>query len=541
MNAVPEKSGSSNARPQLRRRGNVQQLYVDDQPFIVLGGEVHNSSSTSREWMAPIWEKLGPSNFNTVLAVVPWDLFEPEEGFYDYTIIDDLIADARIYHKKLIPLWFGSWKNGATHYAPLWVKTNTKRFPRIRTANGTAEVLTPISAETRKADSKAFAALMQHIREVDSEERTVIMVQVQNEPGLNGDSRDRSPEAEALFQGQVPVGLTNYLKRNEQNLISETLDDVWKSRKTDGTWTEVFGFHANEAFMAWHYAHFLDGQAEAGKAEYDIPMFVNVWISLPEHAGPGSGYPSGGAVNHMQDIWRAGAPHLDIIAPDIYHPDFPWVVASYNRGGNPLFIPESKNELEGGANAVYALGRGAVGFSAFAIETRNEDLTNGPLSQAYGLLASLAPQIVEHQAAGTITSGRVSREYPRQIVEFGGYKLTIELVHHHGSPDVPHYDYGYCIVMQTGPDSFLTAGLGAQIKFDLPQPNGKIVALGSVDEGQFIEGKWQAGRRLSGDEIINSYQIPALLGHNQTGTGVKFWRYNHRPHCLKVQLYSYDK
>jgi hypothetical protein len=525
-------------RPHLRRLGNVSQLYVDGRAVIVRGGEVHNSSSTSRKWMAPIWDQTSRGNFNALLAVVPWDLFEPQEGIYDYTIIDDMIADARAHGMKLIPLWFGSWKNAATHYAPLWVKADTKRFPRIRSVGGNLEVLTPIGEETCKADTKAFAALMRHIGEVDGQDHTVIMVQVQNEPGVNGESRDRSEAAEQLFRGSVPSALLDYLRDNKAKLLPETLE-LWKGRRAEGSWQEVFGDDADEVFMAWHFACFIDRQAEAGKAEYDIPMFVNVWLSHPEHVGPGQGYPSGGAVNHVQDIWRAGAPSIDMLAPDVHTPEVHRVINQYNRAGNPLFIPESKNELEGASSAVYSIGQGAIGFSPFGIEKRNADLIDGPLARAYGLLASLEPLIIEHQAKGTITGARVSLDRPQDVFVFGGYRWIVSLLHYHKEPQTPKSDYGYCIIMQTGPDSFLIGGMGAQIRFAMPEPSNRVVALGSVDEGEFVGGSWVGGRRLSGDEIINSYKIQELLKDNQTGTEVKFW--GKMPHCLKVTLYSYEK
>ena len=102
----------------------------------------------------------------------------------------------------------------------------------------------------------------------------------------------------------------------------------------------------------------MDRISAAGKAEYPIPVFTNTWIVQPEDKVPGD-YPSGGPELDVRDIWRAGAPHIDINAPDVYLPNFNQWVALFNENGNPLFVPESRGDVGGAANAVYAIGRHA--------------------------------------------------------------------------------------------------------------------------------------------------------------------------------------
>ncbi|PJF38504.1 MAG: glycoside hydrolase family 42, partial [Phototrophicales bacterium] len=110
--------------------------------------------------------------------------------------VDEMIYEARRHGLRLILLWFGTWKNGMSSYAPAWVKRDFRRFPRVKIHDGQlVEILSTFSTETRDADARAFAELMRHLKTIDGDDHTVIMVQVQNEVGVLGDSRDRSPIA----------------------------------------------------------------------------------------------------------------------------------------------------------------------------------------------------------------------------------------------------------------------------------------------------------------------------------------------------------
>jgi beta-galactosidase GanA len=207
---VSKRTAASNLQPHLESRHGVRQMVVDGSPFLMLGGELNNSSSSSREYMKPIWPELAKKNLNTVLAAVTWELTEPVEGKFDFSVVDGLIQDARAHNMHLVFLWFGSWKNGESTYVPYWVKTNPQRFPLIKNGSGQAlNVLTTFSAATRDADARAFGALMRHIREVDGQQHTVLMMQVENETGVLGDTRDRSAVANRAYAGLVPAQLMN--------------------------------------------------------------------------------------------------------------------------------------------------------------------------------------------------------------------------------------------------------------------------------------------------------------------------------------------
>ena len=527
--------------PHLRKSGRVTQLIVDGKPFLALAGELHNSSSSSLEHMKAIWPRLAKMRLNTVLAVVSWEQIEPAEGRFDFALVDGLIRDARRNNLRLVLLWFGSWKNGTSRYAADWVKTNQKRFPLVRNKDGKPlEILSPLSDATREADARAFAALMRRVREVDSEARTVIMVQVQNEVGVLGDSRDRSAAANEAFGKPVPKELTSYLQQHRDALLPE-LRRVWEAvgAKTAGTWEEVFGKGqvADEIFMAWNYARFVGRVAEAGKAEYRLPMFVNAWIIQPEDKAPGD-YPAGGPQAHLHDIWRAGAPQIDILAPDIYLPNFPDIIASYSRAGNPVFIPESRAGAPGAANAFYAVGRhGAMGYSPFGIEDRETDPENGPISKAYAVLGQLATLILEHQAKGTIGGVWLTKQSLPQNVSLGNYTLNFDLRRNRRAPaQTPELGYGLAIAL--GPDEYVVAGTDVQVTFSPNMPGALVAGLLSVEEGTYVDGRWVAGRRLNGDEVQLRYDLSVAAQSNQSAAGLRFLADG--PTIQRVKLYRYQ-
>lgn len=522
--------------PHLEKRGNVTQLIVDGKPFLVLGGELHNSSSSSLDYMKPIWDKLAALNLNTALSAVSWELIEPEEGKFDFTLVDAMLKGARENDLRIILLWFGSWKNGLSHYTPYWVKKDFKRFPRVKLSNGKAtETVTPLSAEALKADAHAFAMLMKHVREVDAN-HTVIMIQVQNEVGVIGDARDHSTLAETAFNKNVPAALMDGLNKNK-NELQPGLKKIWSDAgaKNSGTWQDIFGKNnaADEVFMAWHYAQYINTVVKAGKAEYALPMFVNAWIVQPEDRGPGD-YPSGGPQSHVHDIWRAGAPDIDILAPDIYLPDFKGITAMYHHSWNPLFIPESFGDSAGAANAFYAIGHyKAIGYSPFGIDRFN---ANNGIGKGYKILSSLAPQILEAQAKGSIEAVSLNKPDSLQTINIGGYILEASIRHARRSRDIP--PLAYAIIINTAPDEFTIAGYNIDISFKPSTPGPQTAGFADVWEGTYENGLWKPGRKLNGDNIMRSYTLADEAAKNQTGTVVRFE--GTTPEILKIKLYRFE-
>src|SRR5664280_1062380 len=461
------------AIPHLEKRGQATQLIVDGKPFLVLGGELSNTVSSDTERMKVVWPLLsGKVHMNTILTGVSWDWIEPEEGKYDFRLVDQLIESARQNNVHIVWIYFGSWKNGLSSFAPAWVKAAQDRFPRAQIRGGkTIEVLSTLSQSNLQADARAFAALMRHTREVDRTHR-VIMVQVENEVGVLGDARDRSPAANEAFAKAVPRELMDYLEKHKRDLLPE-FKQVWDAAgsKTSGTWEEVFGkgAKADEIFMAWNYARYINAVAEAGKKEYAIPMFVNAWIVQPEDKGPGD-YPSGGPQDHMHDVWRAGGPRIDRLSPDVYLPNFNELADRYSRKGNPLFIPESSATAGGAANAFYAIGQhNGIGYSPMGIDQPQRllgfrpgtgvvvatptDLASLPFARAYKVLGQLSPLILEGQEKGMIGAAWLNKGLQTKDIELGGYTVNVNLRLNRRAPGVVP-DVGYAMVIATGQDEF---------------------------------------------------------------------------------------
>jgi len=488
-------------QPYLRKQGTATQLVVDEKPFLVLAGELGNSSSSSVEYMTPVWPRLAALKLNTVLMPVYWELIEPTEGKFDFTLVDGLIQDARKHNLKIVPLWFGSWKNSMSSYVPGWVKTDQRRFPRSQDSKGYAmEILSPFSKENVETDARAFVALMRHLREVDANQHTVIMVQVENEIGMIPEARDRSQVANERFSQQVPAELMNYLQQRKEQLIPE-FRTVWAAGnfKMSGTWEEVFGSGpgTEEIFMAWYFARYTNRVAEAGKTEYALPMFVNAALIRPGHQ-PGQ-YPSAGPLPHLMDIWRAGAPKIDFLSPDIYFQNFSEWTRRYHRSGNPLFIPEAIPGPVDSVNALYAVGQhDAIGFSPFSIDALDEE-TTAAVTASYDLLTQLTPLVVANQGkglmAGLLPEGPEQRQ-PQQL-RLGNYVLYISF--DKPTTQNPNVLSGG-LVIALGPDEYLFAGTGLTITFESPGSADPLVGLLTVDEGKYMNGQWVAGRRLNGDQ-----------------------------------------
>ncbi len=548
-------SAQVSSLPHLSKEGAATQLIVDGKPFLGLAGELHNSSSSSLEYMQPIWPRLAAMHVNLVLTPVSWELIEPQEGKFDFALVDGLIQQARRNDMHIVLLWFGSWKNGVSTYVPAWVKTDYTRFPRARDEAGrTLEILSTLSAASREADAHAFAALMRHIREVDGQNHTVLMMQVENEVGVLGDSRDRSAAANEAFGKPVPPELMQYLQKHKDTLIPE-FRKVWEDAggKTSGTWEQVFGpgkpkglavpvrtlsppmtpeehetawrnlyWSADEIFMAWQYSRYVNQVVQAGKAEYNIPMYVNAWLQQRDHAWPGT-YPSGGPLPQVMDVWRAGAVALDMLSPDLYVQEFDELSARYVRSGNALFIPESAGDARGASNVFAAFGQyNAMGYSPFGIENPSTAAPDGPLAKAYEFLSQLSPFILAHQQKGTIAGVALDKDHPKRKIQLGNYKLELTFARSWWTTQNP--DYAAAIIMTTGDGEYLIAGKGVSVTFSCDRPDCTATGLASVEEGTFVGGQWIPGRRLNGDEIMsgNGLRLPS---ENYTVQKVKLYQY----------------
>ena len=510
--------------PHLRKQGIATQLIVNGKPFLMIGGELGNSTASYLGDLNRIFAGLRARHMNTALVPVMWEHIEPEEGKFDFRHVDGIISAARQNNLKIVLLWFGSWKNTYSSYIPEWMKRDTDRFPRVLMRNGRpTERLSPFSANNRDADAKAYTALMRHIRTVDRNQ-TILMMQVQNEVGVIPEPRDFSPAANAAFKASVPQELINYICQNADNLEPE-LHAAWVAagKKSSGSWQEVFGAKpfTDCIFMAWHYATYMEVACKAGKAEYNIPMFTNAALIRPNYM-PGQ-YNSGGPLPHSMDIYRAGAPNMDFISPDIYFPDFAYWGGRYNREGNPLFVPETAGGPTGAANAYYAFGQlNAIGFSPFGIDggmgmgggATAAGASTDALANAYAVLQHLTPEIVKRQGypdqmAAIVMEGREQRN---GRLEFGGYVISVDW-----SGTAETNNRVGIIFIKTDTDEFLVAGSGAATLRFSPANEGNFTGgIASIDEQVLVEGNWIWQRRLNGDQngqgqVLNIPQSRAVV------------------------------
>jgi beta-galactosidase GanA len=447
--------------PHLEKRGQATQLVVDGKPFLILGGELGNSSASSREYMRDVWPRLRAMHLNTVLAPVGWERVEPEEGRFDFSGVDALVGDARAHGMHLVLLWFGTWKNSMSSYVPDWVKRDAKRFPRTVGADGRPqEIISAFSTTARNADAKAFAALMRHLRQTDGEAHTVLMVQVENEVGF-------LPFAKEGGTGSDPA--------------------------------------ADERATARAYARYVEAVAAAGKREYPLPMYANGAQGRPGTA-PGD-YPSGGPLAHLAREWRQEAPSLDFLAPDIYFPDFGEIADGYVATGNPLFVPEANRPADphGVANALRSIGSlKAIGFSPFAIE----DASGGEaqrIAGLYGTLGSLSPLILEAQAAGRIAGFANPVNFAGETdvapltATSGEATFTATTIDPWTAREARDPASHGALLIWLGGEDYLIAGEGVTVTVEPADGRGRL-GFDWVEEGRFENGRWIAGRRLSGDQ-----------------------------------------
>ncbi len=505
--------------PHLQQVGETTQLVVDGSPFLIRGGELGNSSYTSLEYMAPIWQKLKTMNVNTILVPVYWELIEPQEGQFDFDLFDHLLAEARQHDLKLVLLWFASWKNSMSSHAPAWVKLDQQRFPRVKDDKGKShEILTPFSDNNLQADKKAFQALMRHIKKVDEDFQTIIMIQPENEIGMLPVARDYSALATEKFDENVPTEFITYLQKNKQKLVPEFYE-VWAQNgfKTSGTWEEIFGVgsHTDEIFMAWFYALFTNEVVEAGKAIYPLPMFVNAALNRPGHE-PGSGYPSAGPLPHLMDVWKAGGPAIDFLSPDFYNPDFKHWCDLYTRQGNPLFVPEHRFDDTVAAKAAFAFGHyEAIGFSPFSIESTDEP-EDETLGKMYALIEQATPLITSFHGQDKIEGVLLDKENPQSVFQLGAYEFTVRhsyTLGYEAKSKNDHWDVAGAIFIQTGEHEFYMIGSGLVVTFkNVRQPDLNVGIL-KADEGRFEDEEWMVIRHLNGDQTHQGRHVRIFYDH----------------------------
>ena len=500
--------------PKLVQKDGRYALMVDGRPFLALGGQIHNSSAWPSE-LPQVWRSMAALHANTVEAPVYWEQFEAREGTFDYTNVDQIVEGARAHDLHVVFLWFGTWKNGNMHYVPSWVKSDNKRFPRtIRPDGEPIDVLSPLSHNTLEADKTAFVALMRHLKQIDGDQHTVIAMQVENESGNVGSVRDNSAEANREIAGPVPADL------------------LAAAHKQPGTWNQVFGSEADEIFQAYHQAKYINEIVSAGKTEFAIPCYINVWLDYPaaqlpqrQIDLPGIGYPSGGAVQKLVGLWRALAPTIDMIGPDIYADDAQFyreTMHAYHRADNPLWIPETGRSDSFGKFFYYALGDGAIGFAPFGVDQSGWNILGDESWTAharnFALVGPMSRQIAELNFEGKLKTAVEEPSQTTQELDFGAWQATVSFGFPQpdgrrapGTKDA----HGAAIVAQIGPDEFLVTGLDSSVTFHLPgKPAWMHSEIVTAEQGVYEVGVWKPLRLWNGDETDRGlcfYQNPEVV------------------------------
>jgi hypothetical protein len=486
--------------PRVTEQNGKHVLMVDDKPFFILGAQVGNSGGWP-ETLAATWPVLKELHCNTVMAPVYWEAMEPQPGQFDFTNVDSIVEGARDNGLRVALLWFGTWKNGKMDYAPAWVKENPAKFPRMLDSAGREiRVLSPLFEATAEADSRAFAALMQHLRQIDGDRQTVIMVQVENEAGSLGSDRDYSPVANQAFAGPVPAVALASLK------------------KKPGTWKEVFGPDAPETFAAYYVARYINQVAAAGKKAYPLPTYVNVWPR--EQAGfirPGESHPSGGAVSSLLPMWKALTPNIDVVGADVYDTNtaaFRTLCERYNRPDNALFVPETGGTATHARHMFYVLGEyGGLGISTFGIRPpqAGENAAARDLHEITANFRQLGPALPELLAlrqTGNVRAAVEEEGLANVVVAFDRFEAQARFGpvlgsysgdNGTGNPNVN----GRVVFGQISPNEFIVVGFNANVvfrpKLGDPKQNAQLV---TVEEGSYVDGKWKRTRLLNGDETF---------------------------------------
>jgi hypothetical protein len=488
--------------PALTEKNGRHALLVDGKPFFMLGGQAHNSSSWPAMLLS-VWQSAEYMHLNTVEVPLYWEQVEPTEGSFDFSLIDTLLAQARAHQMRLVLLWFGTWKNGSNHYMPAWMKGNADKYPNIIGKDGKpVDSPSPYSEAAVQADKKAFSAVMRYLKQADPQ-HTVIMVQVENEPGTWDSMRDYSPQAEKLFSGNVPAEL----------MKPELLKALNVAVVSTGTWKQIFGERADEYFHAWSVAHYINQVAAAGKAEYPLPLYVNAALRDPLNNPFTTEYESGGATDNVIPIWKAAAPSIDLLAPDIYLQGSDRVlkvIELYNRADNTLFVPEAGLNTVNAKYLYEVLARGGIGFSPFGIDNngnvaRQDELTKrlDPYRDEYGVLSTMQPQLAAWSFEGKIRCAVEQDDHGAQTVDLGAWKAIVSFGNKRiqNTASVNGEPIGKVMFIQQDENTFFVTGTNAYLTFS-PQGNntGKAWQYLKVEEGDFKDGAFKPTRILNGDE-----------------------------------------
>jgi len=512
--------------PRIAEQDGRYALMVDSAPFLMLGAQSNNSS----DWPATldkVWPAIEYLHANTLETPIYWEQFEPEPGRFDYSQVDLILKEAREHHAHLVLLWFGTWKNGSQHYMPEWMKLKPEIYAHVTNKNGElVDSPSPFAQAALEADKRAFTAFMKHLKEVDGE-RTVLMVQVENETGTWGAMRDYSAEADKLFAGPVPA---------------EVLKAMGKADAGATGWRDVFGAEADVNFHAWAVAKYVGEIAAAGKAVYPLPLYVNAALRDPFKGAPGS-YESGGPTDNVLPIWKAEAPAIDVLAPDIYLPETPSylkVLELYHRADNALFVPETMGSKSAARFMFSALGLQAIGYSPFGLdytrtlrpqvgEKTSKDAFLDPTAENYKLIGPMMRDVARWNFEGKLQATAEVEGEATQTLHFGDWDAVVSYGGGRGRAARGNAEpLGRALVVRLKENQFLVAGYYCSVDFrpagtEAQRRTGQIVNGTGQEPSAQIDGKWVHRQFLRVEEGAyedGEFRFLRILNGDQTDWGL---------------------
>jgi beta-galactosidase GanA len=496
--------------PRLVQKDGRYALLVGGEPYLILGAQANNSS----DWPAmlpKVWPAIEYLHANTLEIPVYWEQFEPQQGKFDYTAMDTVLSQAREHHAHLVLLWFGTWKNGSQHYMPEWMKLQPERYFHVINQNSEAvDSPSPFATASLDADTHAFTEFMRHLKASDPD-RTVLMVQVENETGTWGALRDYSPTAQKLFSGPVPADVLAAMNK--------------VPGPSAANWQDVFGAESDVCFHAWAVATYVNKVAAAGKAVYALPLYVNAALRDPFKGAPGS-YESGGPTDNVLSIWKVAAPAIDILAPDIYLTDtasYLKVLQLYHRPDNALFVPETNGSASAARFFFSALGLQAIGYSPFGLDyTRAHpqhaeetgDSFLEPTAQNYRLIGPMMRDIARLNFQGKLQAVAEEEGKVTQTLHFGSWDAVVSYgAVRNGAAKGNPEPIGRALVAQLKDNQFLVTGLSSRVDFHPTEANKHRQFL-RVEEGTYENGRFTFMRILNGDQTdwgLNFSSEPEVL------------------------------
>ena len=505
------------ALPEFKKEKGVFRFLVDGQPCLLLGGEIHNSSASDPVYMEKhVLPALRKLRGNIVLAPVYWEKLEPAEGCYDYSLVDSLIEMMRKEGLKLGILWFGTWKGPDSLFIPGWLKARLTDEDFQRDENGKLiRQISPFAEEVLAADERAYVQLMHHILETDKEEQTVVLMQVENEPGTWFHKRDHSARAENAYRAALPEDAAAFFGPAKS----------WAELPDEGS----------EAFMGYFVSRAVGKIAAAGKEVYPLPTFTNCVPNM------GFLHVAGGPSAENAAIWKHFAPAIDVLTPNVYDPGFERIIRPYLQEENALMIPETGLDKDLLSKLLFMTGIGGLMYSPFGIEElfpAPEDeyhfrlpggrapLKNGEaLAEAYQILQELYPKILsaleENRAYALIQRPDEKPGTPvpgfggmlrfeggaTRVLEIGKYCFSIRLGYSSTPETAP---LAAALILQESEDSFLLLGVNMAAELSSVDPE-ESVFVEDYRELVLRDGVLTEGRTLNGDER-NSFSAGERLG-----------------------------